>query len=207
MEIVIAIDAIAAWIQARVCDKYKFKTPPGDDAQPVDGHYDYDLVTPTAFPMFRPTKDRLPPNAPAPVPSICVQLADGKDEQFKQSGKIRVRLVFATWAPGTYGRDYYRPNGDGSFTPWNDAEARVFYHRDAEGWRDAWNFVDTARRELENAEYIGDALQIAHGDGISFGPVAEQETIIDFYPYWYAWIEFGVEYGLTRFHREVERFL
>jgi len=34
--------------------------------------------------------------------------------------------------------------------------------------------------------------------GITFGPVAEQDAVPDFYPYWFAWAEFSVEETLTR---------
>jgi hypothetical protein len=190
------------------------KTPPIDDTKAVDGGYSYNLTTPTAFALYRPTKERLPPNIPAPIPSVCIQLLDGKDEQQKASGRLRIRLVFATWSPGLHGRDIFNPIFDeyenhqqGSYTQWSGEEAQSYYRRDSEGWRDAWNLVDTARRELENAEYISDNLQIAHAEGITFGPVAEQETIIDLYPYWYDWIDFSVEYGLTRNRRDVEIFL
>jgi hypothetical protein len=185
------------------------KAPPAHDASPVDGKYEYELMTPAAFPMFRPTRDRLPPNIKAPVPSVCVQFVDGKDEQLSASGTMRVRLVFATWSPGLHGQDIFKPKDgeNGVYAQWGDEEARAYYHRDAEGWREAWNLVDTARRELENVEYIDKGLRVFHTDGITFGPVAEQETIIDFYPYWYAWVEFGVKYGLTRHRRDVKDFL
>ncbi|MDR1299282.1 MAG: hypothetical protein LBJ84_03410 [Oscillospiraceae bacterium] len=209
MEIVIAMDEIAAWVQGRVCDGYKMKAPPPHDASPVDGKYEYELLTPTAFPMFRPTRDRLPPSVAAPVPSVCVQFVEGKDEQFSASGSMRVRLVFATWSPGLHGRDVFRPKdgGGGVYAQWGGEEARAFYRRDAEGWREAWNLVDTARREIESVEHIGGGLRVIHADGIAFGPVAEQETIIDFYPYWYAWVEFGVGFGLQRHRRELSDFL
>ena len=69
--------------------------------------------------------------------------------------------------------------------------------KNGEGWRDAWNFVDTALRRIENAEYLGD-LRVIKEEGISFGPVAEQDAVPDFYPYWFAWAEFSVEEALTR---------
>lgn len=69
--------------------------------------------------------------------------------------------------------------------------------KNGEGWRDAWNFVDTALRRIENAEYLGD-LRVIKEEGITFGPVAEQDAVPDFYPYWFAWAEFSVEEALTR---------
>mgnify|MGYP000823031420 CR=1 FL=1 len=39
--------------------------------------------------------------------------------------------------------------------------------KNGEGWRDAWNFVDTALRLIENAEYLGD-LRVIKEKGITF---------------------------------------
>ena len=40
-------------------------------------------------------------------------------------------------------------------------------------------FVDTALRRIENAEYLGD-LRVIKEEGITFGPVAEQDAVPDF---------------------------
>ena len=72
-----------------------------------------------------------------------------------------------------------------------------YFVKNGEGWRDAWNFVDTALRLIENAEYLGD-LRVIKEKGITFGPVTEQDAVPDFYPYWFAWAEFSVEETLTR---------
>ncbi len=79
---------------------------------------------------------------------------------------------------------------------YNEAAASYFV-KNGEGWRDAWNFVDTALRLIENAEYLGD-LRVIKEKGITFGPVTEQDAVPDFYPYWFAWAEFSVEETLTR---------
>lgn len=85
---------------------------------------------------------------------------------------------------------------EGEITLYNEAAASYFV-KNGEGWRDAWNFVDTALRLIENAEYLGD-LRVIKEKGITFGPVAEQDAVPDFYPYWFAWAEFSVEETLTR---------
>ena len=79
---------------------------------------------------------------------------------------------------------------------YNEAAASYFV-KNGEGWRDAWNFVDTALRLIENAEYLGD-LRVIKEKGITFGPVTEQAAVPDFYPYWFAWAEFSIEETLTR---------
>ena len=87
-----------------------------------------------------------------------------------------------------------------------NSEAADFFQKNGEGWRDAWNFVDTALRLIENAEYIGD-LRVIKELGITFGPVAEQDAVPDFYPYWFAWAEFSVEETLTRHAKNYDHLL
>ena len=43
--------------------------------------------------------------------------------------------------------------------------------------------------------------------GITFGPVAEQDAVPDFYPYWFAWAEFSVEETLTRHAKNYDHLL
>ena len=57
--------------------------------------------------------------------------------------------------------------------------------------------MDVALRELENAEYLG-GLRIAKEEGIAFGPLTEQDAVVDYYPYWFAWISCSVQYGIAR---------
>ena len=87
-----------------------------------------------------------------------------------------------------------------------EEEAAAFFEKNGEGWRDAWNFVDTALRMIENAEYIG-PLRVMKEDGITFGPVSEQDAVPDFYPYWFAWVEFAVEEILTRTPKDYQHLL
>ena len=111
-----------------------------------------------------------------------------------RSGSASQRGIPATTRP-----DIFKPKGDGSGTyiqQYNEAAASYFV-KNGEGWRDAWNFVDTALRLIENAEYLGDLRVIRRGSS-PFGPVTEQDAVPDFYPYWFAWAEFSVEETLTR---------
>ena len=59
---------------------------------------------------------------------------------------------------------------------------------------------------IENAEYIG-SLRVMKEDGITFGPVSEQDAVPDFYPYWFAWVEFSVEEPLTRTPKDYQHLL
>lgn len=63
-----------------------------------------------------------------------------------------------------------------------------------DGWRDVWNFVDAAIREIENARSVAGLLI---GPDIRFGPYDEQGVIADYAPFWFAWIELTLHEQLT----------
>lgn len=195
MSIVNSIETVREWLDENVCPQVKLKLP---DDNATDASYPYKLVNPAAFSLFVPSKDRTPPKIPAPIPSVCIQIVEGKDSMIASTRDIKVRLCFSAWDPGYHARDIFRPadNGGMTFQQYNQ-EASAIFEKNGEGWRDAWNFVDTALRLIENAEYIGD-LRLIKEQGITFGPVTEQEATPDFYPYWFAWAEFSVEETLTR---------
>lgn len=205
MSIVNSIETVREWLEATVCPMVQLKLP---DDSATDASYPYKLVNPTAFSLFVPSKDRLPPKVPAPIPSVCVQLVEGDDDMIQSARSIKIRLCFSAWDPGYHGLDFYYPKNDGSgaYIQRHNEEAKAFFQKNGEGWRDAWNFVDTALRMIENAEYI-DRLRVAKENGITFGPVSEQDAVPDFYPYWFAWVEFTVEEALTRAPKDYQHLL
>ena len=202
MTIVQSIETIRDWLEANVCSLVELKLPDDNAAAET---YPYKLVKPAAFSLFVPGKDRLPQSV-APIPSVCVQLLEGSDSLLESKGRLRVRLVFSAWNPGQHGPDtrppasgvdiHVEPAKAAGSLPHSGAGAGSFT-RNADGWRDAWSFVDVALRELENAEYLG-GLRIAKEEGIAFGPLTEQDAVVDYYPYWFAWISFSVQYGIAR---------
>lgn len=203
MSIVHNLDVITKWAHDNICNKVKLKLP---DDNAVDASYDYKLVTPAAFSLLLPSKDRMPPDVEAPIPSLCVQMTEGTD--LKNSGTMKLRFGFSAWSPGIHGKDMFIPKEatPGIYEQWDTDEARAHFRDDNRGWRDIWNFVDVALRELESTETI-DCLRIVKEDGISFGPFAEKEVVPDFYPYWFAWVSFTVSYGITRNNPQVDKFL
>lgn len=199
MSIVNSMETIRDWLSQCVCPLVGLKLP--CDAA-VDEGYPYELVHPAAFSMFVPTADRLPSGVKAPIPSVCVQLQSGEDRLIDHIRTYKVRLYFSAWDPGLHGKDTFFPTGNGDYVQ----KASKTYAKNGEGWRDAWSFVDTALREIEGAEYIGN-LRILKESGILYGPVTEQDSIADFYPYWFAWAEFSVEEGLSRSTRAYREYL
>lgn len=186
MSIVNSIEAVRDWLDDNVCQKVKLKLP---DDNAMDASYTYKLVHPTAFSLFLPTKDRQPPKVEAPIPSVCVQLVQGEDNLVQKSRSIKIRLQFSAWDPGLHKLDMINPHENQVGTD--------FFQKNSDGWLDAWNFLDTAIRALENAEYIS-GFRLIKEAGITFGPVVDQDNASDFYPFWFAWTEFSLAETLTR---------
>lgn len=199
MTIVDIIDRVTKWAEEEICTKVKLKLP-ADDHADASYNQEYKLVTPAAFPLYVPTKDRMPPQATAPIPSLCIQLVSGRDQLVKSSGAMKLRFCFSTWDPGTHGLDIFKPIPDTSpqeYQQWNTEEAMAYYMRRSDGWRNVWNWVDVALRALESTEYIA-GYRIIKEEAIDYGPVEEQDSIPDYYPYWFAWISFTIQYGIAR---------
>ena len=206
MSVAHLIDTVAEWARVNICDRVRLKQPPADMEAPVDAGYEYALVNPAVFPMYVPTSEKLPPNIHAPFPSLCVRFMNGADHMAGRSGGVTLQLCFSAWNPGTHGKDIIVPNGDGTGKVWSGTEANTFFERNGKGWRDVWNFVDTALRAVESVTHIGE-YTIDHATPIEFGPLVEQEAIPDFYPYWFAWISFRVTYPLRRNNEDYQIFL
>lgn len=194
--IVETIDAITAWIQTNVCDHFHLKRP--DDEETATG--EVVLVTPRAFAMYLPVDDEMaPPDAPATHPSALVQLMKGVDVK-PGSRSLNVRVSFTTFSIGTQQGELLVPSGGSAnldkneisepFTLIPEAEwTTPPYRRNEEGWRDAWNMIDRALREIENSKQIA-TLQLDREKGVEFGPYANDDTLWWAYPYWSGWVSF-----------------
>lgn len=199
MPIVTSLDRVTRWVDENICKQVQLKLPAQSTDEPEGAGYSYTLVTPAAFTLFIPTKDRLPPKILAPIPSVCVRLIEGNDSPRDSDRSMLLQLCFSTWDTGVHGPDIIKPDDQnpGKFIRSIGENARKFYERNGDGWRDAWNLVDVALREIENTEYIA-GLRLEKEEPIKFGPLAEQDAIPDYYPYWYAWIEFRLSEKIVR---------
>lgn len=178
---------IADWMNGGVCKKFKFKVPPEEGA-PANDKYEYREVNPYAFPVFMPATDKLPPNVETNAPSVIVQMVGGEDDTQKEKRDITINLAISCWNPGRHSKDVYYPK---RMMP----EVPERYKSTYDGWMDAWNFTDAILRELESAASIS-GMQLS--GKISYGPYKEQESIVDCYPFWYAWIRFTAQTNFVR---------
>ena len=201
MSVVHMLDTLTEWARQNICEYVKLKVPP-DNEEPNDDGYAYKLATPSAFAMYVPTSDKVPPGVHAPFPSLCVRFATGQDMLAVGRGSVEVQFYLSAWDPGTHGEDELSPNGDGTYRRGNGGK----FERNGDGWRDAWNFVDIALRAVESTTNIGE-YTISRESPVKFGPLTEQEAIPDFYPFWFAWISFTVSYPLRRNIEEIQDLL
>lgn len=198
MLLVESIDKVVAWLDANVCSQIRLKLP--DDFK-NDKSYDVEYVSPAAFPLYTPGKDRLPPNVRAPIPSVCVQLTEGSDDLLKRQRRLQLRLCLACWNHGDHGGEVLHPRKNetalGGYSYYRlTGEAAQTYTRNMNGWRDSFNFADLVLREIESAEYIA-GHRLVKEQGIKFGLFTEDGNIWDYYPYWHNWITFTLEAGVT----------
>ena len=192
------IQSVANWLTENVCKKIQLKLP--DDSK-NNNEYSVRTVHPAAFPLYVPGKDRLPPEVPAPVPSVCVQLIEGNDDLFNRNRLLNIRLVMACWNPGIHGNERFLPKenknalGGCSYFIRNEENNQI-YRKTMDGWKDSMNFQDTVLTELEKSEYIA-GNRIVKEAGIKFGLFSEEGDICDYYPYWHSWITFQLSVGLS----------
>lgn len=189
------IEGITAFVRDNICSRITLKLP--DDAR-NDGRYNIKMVTPAAFPLFVPAKDRMPPNVEAPIPSIAVQLLEGSDSLSDGRRKLKLRLCLSTWNPGKHPGETMFPTRDtsalGGYHYNTDPESET-YSRNIDGWKDLYNLQDIALAELEGAEFMA-GVRIDMDEPITYGPFTEEGVIWDYYPYWSGWIAFSVICGV-----------
>ena len=201
MTIAQCIENVTDWLNESVCPKIKLKLP--DDNQ-NGKEYKVKAVNPTAFAMYQPGKDKLPPGVIAPFPSVVVQLLEGTDNMAESYGRMKLQLSFTAWNPGNHAGELTRATQTTTASGSEDLDVQIggvaseqTFTRDAEGWKDVWNFVDRALREIENAEYLN-GLRVVKELPITYGQFQQEGQISDLYPYWGAWAIFTIERGLAR---------
>lgn len=195
MAIVNDMNKIKDWLQTEVCDKITFKLPSDEIA---DDGYTYELVHPTAWALFTPSKDRLPDDIRAPHPSVCIRITDGEHRPQDGTNTMKLILNFCIWNPGTHQKDVLLPvTSETGATEGYEVSPDAQFQRNAEGWQDLYNFMDFTLRAIENAEYIAD-MRVRAEDGIQYGMTSDKEGLDDFHPYYLGWITFTVQAGNAR---------
>lgn len=199
MSVTDSIIRLSDWLNKEVCPSFKFKVEPGNK-EPMDGNYSYKEVNPHAFPLFVPAKDKLPPGVITNMPSVCVQILDGSDNTVTNKRDININLGISCWNPGIHSKDIYYPKGTRPVEPED-------YKSTYDGWMDAWNFVDEILRKIESTFNIA-GMSLAPDVPVKFGPYKEQDSIPDYYPHWFVYVQFTLRQDFVRNHDSgIEEFL
>lgn len=218
MSIVNLLDQIRDWTQETICNPVSFKVPPiaeeikkasidsyisSEEENLNDGeNYEYSRATPKAFIWLLPNRSRLPENISS-VPSVIIRLGEGTVNIGK--GTIPIEMDFVVWNPGTHGSDIIYQIDDKSYIQWSGEEAKSYFERNNEGWRDVWNWIDLAVKKIESTESIG-GIKIDKST-LKFGPMKNEDGIPDFYPFWLAYISFDVKTYTHRIANAYDKFL
>lgn len=177
MTTVLAIEAIANWLNERVCPKLLFKR--ANDLH-QDDSYPFEEVHPKAYAMFYP--DGMMPEEEKGRPFILVTPAKGNRKVIQKTDRMSVQLTFRTWNPGTHKEE----NAEGA--P---------YRKNTDGWKDVWNLLDWTLREIENVQYLN-GLRFVASEGVEYGPMVKDGQFVDEYPYFSAYATITVEWPIVR---------
>lgn len=196
MSIVKILDDVTAWARQNICSKIELKVPP-QNTEPNDYGYEYKTANPVAFTMYVPTEDRLPKNIPSAFPSLCVRFLEGEDDLSNMKGTIGIQFLLSTWNPGKHSEDSFAARQGDPFQWKQDTTAEREFERNGEGWRDAWNFTDIAVQAVESVTNIS-GYKIDRSIPVKYGPLTEQESVPDYYPFGFTWVTFQLTYPLMR---------
>lgn len=142
----------------------------------------YELTNPVAFSMYMPLQQVSENNNNSiQCPSATVQLYDSIDNLKEHTGNLTILIHTAIWNPGTHETETKIENN-----------SNLPYIRNSDGWKDAVVFCDFIVEELKKAGSIN-GHRILYENGIKCYPYKEQNTIVDFYPYYFMEIEFAIE--------------
>lgn len=180
MELNQIFDNLTDWSQKNICNGMKLLKPSASEMTS-----EYELVTPKAFALYLPPKDQLPPDVQEQIPSVCLQLQEGADDMQANSRSLRFRLAFSTYRPGRYIEEEDE-----------EGRPRMVFTRDAKGWEDLWLWVSRSVNKIQTEMYI-EGLRIDRTVPIKYGPFQIDDTLIDAYPLWYAWIDFTIKCGIS----------
>ena len=180
------VDNLTEWVQENLCNGVELLKP-SKNAMPTE----YEMVTPTAFALYVPPKDQLPPDVDQQLPSICLQLIKGEDNLVDSERSLTFRLSFSCYRPG-------------KFT--EDEEGKMVFTRNAEGWKDLWLWISKSINTLQTKMYI-EGVKLKKDSPIKYGHFTIDENLAEIYPIWCAWVEVTVTCGTSLKQNDYKEFL
>ena len=196
MKITENIEKLTRWVQDNICSQIELLKP--NDNQ-MSSNYEIEYVHPKAFSLYIPAKDCLPPGTDTKLPAVCIQLVDGNDNLKTDEEILNIRLAFAVWRPGKYIVEDIEKDGE--------TVKHQSLITNTDGWKDVWNFLQKAKKTIQKQMYI-EGMKVDRNEVMKFGFFTVDETMVNAYPEWYAWLSFRLKYGLSAMpENDIQKFL
>lgn len=177
------IERLTEWTEKNICSEIELLDP---DENNMARDYEYKRVHPIAIPLFIPSKDLMPPQVQSKLPAVCLQFDGGQDDLKEGVQSLKFRMSFCVYRPGLYLEE---ENPDGT--------KEVRCTRNADGWKDAWLFMEIAKHRLENNMYI-EGIRIDKNVPMKYDNFKLDDAIVLNYPEWYTWLSFSVNCGISK---------
>lgn len=208
MNTVAAIHTVMNFLEDKVCPYVQFLVPSKDDAKEYIEQYAH----PKVFAFFEPAKGRVPNGVLYTTPNVAVQLQSGSDDVDANEQFYNFVLAFSIWRPGDYNKlkevELESPGilEEEEVKISYKAEKERSYIRNEDGWKDVYHFLDETKNAIIYDGQIGN-LKLKTSVPIKYGPYSKDGAIVDFYPYYHAWMSFTLQEIVTPVSRNIDKFL
>lgn len=205
MNVVDAIKSVQKFLEDNVVCNVSYLKPSKKDGK----DYDFQYVNPTVWPMYLPSDDRS--GGEISSPSVIVKFQKTSEEIEKLQSNIIIQLEFNIWRPGSYIEES-KPEQKGITVTSTGASVEYQenviknFQRDASGWVDLWGFIDYTKSILFEKGLIGN-YQLDLHQKIESGPFTQDGAIVDFHPYYFGWLTFGLKSLSTPISKDIDEFL
>lgn len=155
MNTVETILGLCKWLEQNVAANIKLKKP---DNESQDESYIYKDVTPSVFPLYIPTTDKMDSAAAAisAVPCIAVFPTNIQSSLIRYENSIDIAFSHICWNVGVHSDGIWTKTDRLTYSrPANHSDSQTFSIYE-ESWFDMLNFVDATRNALLSAGAIGD---------------------------------------------------
>lgn len=180
------------FLEDRVCKRVRFKIP---DDQFQDETYRLEIGHPTVSIMRTELKeygDRL-----AKAPQIVIRLLETNENRLARTKEYSIQLLVITWNTGVSTSELYYPDKEKDL-PWTlksfeTAEQPNEIISTENGSYDVINFVDMITEALMTNVLIGPNLSFNQEEGISSGPMFDEDGPARLEPYYAHWVQFSLK--------------
>ena len=183
------IEDIENWLNQSVLPNIKLKKPLS--AQ------DYKMEEPKAYSMYLPNKEMIDSFYDYPYPSVLVQFKNSTDYLKAHTGEVDILLHIAVWNPGKHRPEMGKQEA---------ASPGLKYLRSADGWKDTTIVAEIIENQLLTEGSIN-GHRILFEKGIRTYPYAEENAIIDFYPFFFMEMEFSIENAFATTPKPYQKYL